>query len=1010
MLPKLLNRPKRWIPICPNLKINNNLMRKPKAIYTGIIACVFFLCGTIVAQPHSEITWVDSVLHAMSLDEKIGQLFMIRAHSDLGEDHIKSVLAQIKKYKVGGLCFFQGTPDKQTELTVQYQKESEVPLLISMDAEWGLGMRLKEKGLSFPRQIMLGAVQDEKLIEEMGFRMAEQLKAMGVHINFAPVADINTDPLNPVIGDRSFGEIQTEVASRAIAYMKGLQAGGIMPCAKHFPGHGDTRLDSHFDLPVIPHDIARLHEVELYPFQQMIKAGLPSMMVAHLHVPAIDTTAHISTTLSVNAINGLLKQEMGFEGLVITDALEMKGVTKHFRSDEIAIMAFVAGNDILLMPSNIDLAFAGLRQAFKKGILLEEVLDLRVRKILEAKYRFRLDSLVLPDPVMATSMAFDANAIGVKHKLIEEAITVAQNHKAYIPLVNIIKPKIATLALGSATVTKFQERLDSYMEVDHYHAPHSLAGTDQESLIKELRRYDKIIVSTHHMTNKAQDQYGLTKEMLGLIQWLNRETEIILVVFGTPYSLQYFENIGHIIMAYEDTPETEDITAQGLMGVFGFRGKLPVTASSIFPALHGFTTPSLQRMGYSVPERVGMVSDSLNRIGEIAAQMVRERAAPGCQVVIARDGRIIYQKAFGHHTYSGEQTVQLTDLYDVASITKVVATTPAVMMLTKEGVMSMQKALGQYLPWLKGSNKQHMVLERVMAHHAGLKSWIPFFENTIRVEEDTVIIMQPSAYCDQLSVPYMLHVGDGLFLDTMYIDSLRNWIIQSPLNADGQYVYSDLGFIMLAEIIRNETGMTLDKFAAHMFYEPMGLRRIGYQPLKQFDPGQIVPSEIDDYFRCQELDGYVHDMASAFLGGVSGNAGVFSNAEDIAIFFQMIMNGGRYGGWQYLDPELIKSFTTRYQHSTRRGIGFDMKELDTSRTQLTSRYSSNSTYGHTGFTGACVWNDPEQRLTYVFLSNRTYPTMRNDKLQRLNIRERIHSRAYRAITGYQPYIQDKVQG
>jgi len=413
--------------------------------------------------------WVDSVFNAMTLEDKIGQLFIIRAHSDLGDDHVQSVLGQINKYHVGGLCFFQGTPKKQAELTVQYQQASTIPMLVSMDAEWGLGMRFKEKGLSFPRQLMLGAVQDYRQIEEMGYAIGMQLKAIGVNVSYSPVADININPLNPVIGDRSFGEDRNEVAKRSIAYMKGLQAAGVLPCGKHFPGHGDTDMDSHFDLPELPFDKTRLKETELFPFQELINAGLPSVMVAHLHVPAIDSTKNISTTLSSKAINDLLKNEMGFSGLVITDGLEMEGVTKHFDADEVAVMAINAGNDLLLLPENMDLAFSGLKKAFNNGKLSMDQLNASVRKILMAKYSLGLHPLVLPDPVTAEKMAFDPNAIGVKYKLIEGAITVVQNKSAFIPIVNVMKPKMATLSIGSTSPTRFQDRLDSYMQIDHYH-------------------------------------------------------------------------------------------------------------------------------------------------------------------------------------------------------------------------------------------------------------------------------------------------------------------------------------------------------------------------------------------------------------------------------------------------------------------------------------------------------------------------------------------------------------
>ena len=969
----------------------------------------FFNQYELLGQQAPSPTWVDSVFNTLSLDEKIGQLFVIRAHSDLGEDHIKSVKSQIKKYHVGGLCFFQGTPGKQAELTAEYQKLSKIPLIVSQDAEWGIGMRFKDKGLSFPHQLMLGAIPNIADIEEMGFAIGKQLRAIGVNFSFSPVADVNINANNPVIGDRSFGEDKDEVAKRCIAYMNGLKAAGVLASGKHFPGHGDTDTDSHYDLPVIPYSMTRLKEVELFPFQQMIDAGLPSIMVAHLHVPAIDSTPLISTTLSSPTINGLLKGEMGFKGLVITDALEMQGVTKHFDAAQIATMAFEAGNDMLLMPSDISKAFAGLKEGFTKGKLDVEMLNAKVRKILETKYSLDLDSLIMPSVSRANQMAFDPYATGIKYKLIEQAITVVQNKKALIPLVNLKEPKFATLSIGSSQTTTFQNRLNSYIKAKHFNVPKSLEGIDEDALLAEIRKFPRIIVSVHQLNNKASDGFGLSKDVLRLIQNINRQQDMIVVVFGSPYSLKFFENIDHLIMAYEDNAETQDITAQGIAGVFGFRGKLPVTASNIFPVHHGFTTPSLKRLGYSPPERVGMIADSLDYIKTIVDQMIKVHAAPGCQILIAKDGRIVYEKAFGKHTYKGKDTVRINDLYDIASVTKVAATTLAVMRLYKEGVIDLEKTLGEYLPWLANSNKADMTLRKVMAHHAGLQSFIRFYQSTVPSRRGGADVFD-DIYQAIPSPEHPVCVAENMWMNINYLDTIRRQIIRSGLNREDSYVYSDLGFIMLPEIIRNLTSTSLDHYMDSVFYHPLGLDRIGYKPLFEFDEEEIVPSEIDEYFRCQELDGYVHDMACAMLGGVCGHAGIFSDAHDLGVVFQMMMNGGTYGGKNFIDPEVLKLFTTRYHKSSRRGIGFDMKELDPRKTQLSSYMSSKSTYGHTGFTGICAWNDPEHQLVYIFLSNRTYPSMNNNIMSIYNIRERIHTRAYKAIKGYQGYTHDLIAG
>jgi len=970
-------------------------------ILRPLIWLFFLAAGTSLLAQEPADRWADSILGQMTLDQKIGQLFVIRAHSNLGEDHVAAVRNQIKTYQVGGLCFFQGTPGKQAELTREYQALARVPLIVSMDAEWGLGMRFKEQGLSFPRQLTLGAIRRSGSIEEMGYAAGRQLRAIGVNVSFSPVADINNNPFNPVIGDRSFGEDREIVADHAIAYMKGLGRAGVLACGKHFPGHGDTDVDSHLDLPVIKHDMKRLRDVELYPFHRLIEEGLPSVMVAHLHVPAIDATEDISTTLSPKAVNRLLREVMGFQGLVFTDALEMKGVTKHFKPGEVAVMAFKAGNDMLVLPDNLDASFNALKKALQKGDISETDLDIHVRRILHAKYALGLERNMLPDPAEAERMAFDPQAVAVKHKLIEQALTVAQNKMALIPLLNLSDYSYATVALGASHKTIFQQRIDSYLDAVHFQAPASLTRADSETLRHSLKSYRRVIVTLQGMTNKAANQYGLTREEMLLVQNLQREHELILVIFGSPYSLQWFENIDHILVAYEDNKETQDLAAQGLVGVFSLQGRLPVTASPVFPVHHGYSTPSLGRLGFTVPERVGMIGDSLAGIRDIAQQMIRIKAAPGCEILIAREGRIVFHEAFGTHTYEETMdSVRLTNLYDIASITKVAATTASVMRLQQEGKIDIDNTLGDYLPWLAGSDKAPMVIRDVMAHHAGLKSWIEFFKRTVRLENNYWLTMEPGLYSDEPSPRFCLPVAEDMYMDARWLDTIRQEIIESPLNARGTYVYSDLGFIMLSEIIHRVSGAPIERYVDSVFFHPMGLRRILYNPLERFPIGEIAPTEIDNYFRCQPLQGHVHDMASAMLGGVSGHAGLFADAMDLAAEFQMMLNGGTYGGTRYLDSMLLRQWTMRWGNSTRRGIGFDMKELNPDKTQLMSRYASSATYGHTGFTGDCVWVDPENGLLYVFLSNRTYPDMNNPKLRDNAIRERIHTRAYKAIRGF----------
>jgi beta-glucosidase-like glycosyl hydrolase/CubicO group peptidase (beta-lactamase class C family) len=949
--------------------------------------------GTTLSE---ENQWIDSVYNQFTLDEKIGQLFMIRAHSNLGEDHIRSVKNQIREYHVGGLCFFQGTAEEQARLTNSYQEISETPLLVAIDAEWGLGMRFKENAISFPRQLMLGAIQDNSLIYEMGLEIGKQLKAIGVHVNFAPVADVNNNPLNPVINDRSFGEDRYNVSAKCYQYMKGMQDVGVIACAKHFPGHGDTDVDSHLDLPVIHHDMARLDSIELYPFRVLIEKGIKSMMVAHLSIPAIDSVMNYPTTLSNKTITGLLRNRLGFDGLIFTDALEMKGVTKHHEPGDVETLAFQAGNDMLVLPEDIAVSFKKIKDGLAGGTIDSIQVEQSVKRILRSKYRVGLNKYQPVKSFDLDSHIRSDKAIALKNRLIENALTLVKNKRQLVPVQKVDDRNFGSLIIGANTIDKFKERIDSYAEIDHFSAGTTIDTQTSTTLLTALEQKDLVFVGMGGMVNKAAQNFGLDPSILQLLKELNGKTEIILVLFGNPYALKYFTDFKHILVAYDDDLITQDLAAQALFGAFGIRGRLPVTASPEFVFNSGYLSNNLKRLGYSIPARVGLNVDTLNKIRDLANELIEKRAAPGCQVLVAKDGKIVFHETYGHHTYQKRRPVRKTDLYDVASITKVAATTLAVMNLYEDQKIDIDHSLGHYMSELEGSNKAPLNISKIMSHHAGLIPWIPFYAETVSTSRHYVR-PSPKYYKSKFDGNFSVPVAKDLYLDHAYTYQLWNQIIQSELRPSNRYRYSDLGFYLLSNLISKVTQTELDYYCQRDFYGPLGLKRTCFNPHECNPIERIVPSEEDNYFRRQRIQGYVHDMGSAMLGGVSGHAGLFSNAEELAVIMQMLLNGGTYGGSQFLEESTIEHFTQRVPESSRRAIGFDMKELNSNRKNLTSPEASSSTYGHTGFTGTCVWNDPEHDLVYVFLSNRTFPTMRNNKMNKLEFRERIHTLIYHAI-------------
>ena len=966
---------------------------------TCLLIMTFLLVASAGKAQDAAAHWVDSVYAQMTDAQRIGQLFMIRAHSDLGEDHIASVKDQIIRYHVGGLCFFQGTPRGHAALINAYQVLSDVPLMVAMDAEWGGGMRFKDQGFNFPRQLTLGAIQDNDLIYAMGQQVGRQLREVGIHVNFAPVVDINNNPLNPVIGDRSFGEDKYNVTAKAYQYLKGMENAGVMGCAKHFPGHGDTDTDSHLDLPVIRHSRQRLDSLELFPFRALINQGLPAMMVAHLQIPALDDTPNLPTTLSPKVIQGLLREELGFNGLVFSDALEMKGVTKYYRPGQVELMAFLAGNDVLLLPQSLPAAVDTLTAALQSGRITRAQLEEHVKRILRGKYQLGLTDVrqVIQPMERITDQPNDPAALAVKQQLIEEALTVISDRDQIIPIRDLDTLEIATLTLNASKPGMFEQRTDDYIEAAHIVVPGGGLEARRDALLKSLGEEDVVLVALRGLSKRASEQYGIDDRTIDFLKALSSRTKVICVVFGSPYALQYLDALPNVLLAYEDDSQFHDLAIQGIFGAFGMHGKLPVTVPGFRPFGVGEETQGLLRFGYSIPERVGISSDTLQEIDQIVEQMIKTRAAPGCEIFIAKDGKVIYNRAFGKFRYGATgEVVEPVDLYDLASLTKVAATTLSLMRLLDEKVISLDGTLGDYLEEARGTNKEHLQISSLLAHNAGLKAWIPFYEETVEKVQKRVT---PSwdVYQDVPDDAYCIQVAEDLYMCYAYVDTILERVLTSDVKSSQGYVYSDLGFIMFARMIRELTGQRLDTFVQNQFYGPMGLHRILFNPLTKYQAHEVVPTEEDSYFRNQRIQGHVHDMGAAMLGGVSGHAGLFANAESLGVVMQMLMNGGYYGGRRYLSRETIDLFTTRVPRSTRRGLGFDMKELNESRHSLTSPLASASTYGHTGFTGTCAWNDPETGLVYIFLSNRTYPNMNDTKFRRGEYRERVHSVIYRAM-------------
>jgi beta-N-acetylhexosaminidase len=934
--------------------------------------------------------WVDSVYHRMTLEEKFGQLFMVDLFSSAAPANIEKVRTLIKEQYIGGIIFSKGGPIRQANLNNEFQALSKVPLLIGMDAEWGLAMRL-DSTFAYPWNMTLGAIKDDRIVEQIGERIGVHCKRLGVHFNFAPVVDINTNPDNPIIGNRSFGEDRVNVTQKAISFMKGLQKAGILANAKHFPGHGDTDTDSHKTLPTLDFDRSRLDSVELYPYRAIINEGLSSVMIAHLNIPALVSETDYPSSISKDVVTGLLQEDLGFHGLIFTDALSMKGASNFKDPGEIDLAAFLAGNDVLLIPQDVPKAHALLLKSYEDGTISEERLAHSVKKILMAKYKVGLNKY---QPVSTVNLVEDLNTpedLALYEKAMERAITVIANDQLVLPIRELQNTKIAYVNFGDDTGEPFLTNLNKYAAVDWIQAE------SLEEYLQKLDPYDYVVIGFHKSNENPWKDYKLSEDELSWMSEIAKNHKVILDLFARPYALLDLKdssNFEAVIVSYQNSEIAQSISAQIIFGARSAKGILPVSVGTAYPAGTSIETTHLKRLQYGTPESVGMDSEALKQIDTLATKGYYNGMYPGAQIVVARKGKVIYQRSFGYHTQDKLQRVKDTDLYDLASLTKILATLPMVMQLFDQKVINMDTKLSEILPEYKNSNKKDITLKRMLSHYARLKAWIPFYTKTL-----DSITGGPSMkyYSRKWEQRFSRPVASELYMRNDYSDSIYEEIRLSELNKSDGYKYSDLPFYILKKYLEKYYSTPLNKLVQRDIYQSLGANYTTYKPLERFDLDQIAPTEQDNSFRMQKIQGYVHDQGAAMLGGVGGHAGLFSNANDVAKIMQMYLWKGYYGGKEYISPETLDAFNTCYfcDKNVRRGVGFDKPQLGSSGP--TCGCVSMTSFGHSGFTGTFAWADPEEEIVYVFLSNRTFPDVENRMLISSNLRSNIQEAIYDAI-------------
>ena len=942
--------------------------------------------------------WVNEQLNNLTLDEQIAQLMTITVYPRQGDEEKNKIINEIKTGKPGGILVMQGSPVKTASWINEFQENSSIPLLVAVDGEWGLSMRI-DSTMIYPYAQAIGAIQDTTWIYQMGLNFGRQLQAMGIQMNFAPDADVNTNPDNPVINFRSFGEDKKNVAEKTWLVAKGMQDAGVIPVAKHFPGHGDTQTDSHKTLPLVNWPKARLDSVETYPFRYLAAKGISGIMSAHLNVPALDDSGTPSS-LSKKIITDYLKNEIGFKGFVVTDAINMKGVRT--QSGNAEVEALKAGNDMVEFVPDLQKAIALVKQAVANGKLSKKEIENKCRKVLALKRWANLNKYLPANLTHLTSRLNSPYYEVTTRKLIQQSLTVLTNNKT-LPVEHLDTLKIASVIIGGESVSPFQKMLGEYTQIDHFILPKNASEQTWAKLRMKLQNYNLVIAGVAGIHIYPSGKYGTSEIQRNAVNDLIQENKTIVAFFGNAYALKHFTNIHHaagLILAYQDSLLTQQLAAQLIFGAIGASGKLPVTVDKRFQLNDGIEIKKNDCLAYTIPEEVGINSAKLeHKIDSIVYLGLESAAYPGCQILITKNGNVIFHKCYGYYTYRKEQKVEPEDLYDFASVTKVTGPLPAIMKLVDKKKIDLDAPFSRYWPDFIGSNKQNLKIREILAHQARLIPYINYWQMAIDKHEH----LDRHIFRHEPSGKYNVRVAPELFMNEDFRKNMFDTIRNSKLLPRKKYLYSGLSFYIFPDIIANLTGESYEKYLKENFYRPLGAYTITYNPYKSFPMKRMVPTETDDFFRKEQMQGFVHDEGAAMMGGISGNAGLFGTTNDLAKLFQMYLQKGYYGGKRYISEKTLNEFTKiQYpENKNRRGLGFDKPLIDNHKNRLEDAYpavdASKNSFGHSGFTGTFAWADPDNQLLFIFMSNRVYPTRNNQRLYQLNIRTAIHQAIYDCI-------------
>ncbi|MBX7125434.1 MAG: serine hydrolase [Cyclobacteriaceae bacterium] len=925
-------------------------------------------------------SWPDSVMRRMSLQEKIGQLFVLRVNAGGPVNEIRQQLHQVRSYHPAGILFTGGGPRSLLNTAGQLRAASRFPLLMGIEGETGAGHVL-DSIRPFPPAMLLAATADDSLQFRQGFLIGQQMKRLGLHFNIGINADVQVSPIGYI---RYLGDQPTTVTHRGANLMLGMQKAGIVSVAFLPP-------PDQLITPTSPSSLVRLSEIDtsrLNALHGLVRLGLKGVWLDHLQLQLLGGKRPLPDPASQLVTARILSQS-GFNGLSFADIPSVRRALRKARRGDAELVAFQLGHNAIIQPDHFAAAIKKISRLVKRNPAYAKQLDQAVLEILKLKWSIGLAGEQPPSPLNLGQELETAEIALHGLRVARSAVTVISNQEDLLPFKDLYRKRIVCMIAGPGNEQEFVRSLRKYVPIELI----TVGNADEfGAAAKKLGTPDLLLVA--YFSSSAT----WVSETLPVLKDIR--TPKVVVSFLDPMLLTRMGDFTAVVEAYTEGSRTQSLVAQTIFGGTGAGGDLPVKVEGLSSA----KTEALGRLAYAVPEDVGMDSRMLEQIVPIAREAIDMGATPGCQILVARRGKVIWERSFGWMTYSNKRPVTEETIYDLASVTKVSATLQAIMHLYDSGAIDIYKKASVYLPELRDSNKKDFTLKDILTHQAGLWPFLPFWSQTMK---DSVY--KEGYYRSMPDPDFPFPVASGLFASAHMKDSLWHWIIQARVREKAgrtpyDYRYSDMGFYILQHLSEKLLNQRLDHYLEKSVYGPLGAYTTGYLPLERFDSILVAPTENDRNFRKSLLVGYVHDQGAAMHGGIAGHAGLFSNANDLAKLAQMWLQGGYYGGRQYYKPETLRAFTARQFENSRRGLGWDKPAAGETSTP-TSFYSSQRTFGHTGFTGTCVWVDPEFDLVYIFLSNRVHPDMTNNRILNANIRTRVHDVIYRSIFEY-----DRKQG